>query len=92
MPASADAAISAPEAVEIAGRELAGGGSAPPVDRLDLKFEDGRLIWDVEFVGDHKVEVDATTGAIVKFELGDDDHGDDDNSGRGGHDDGPNHD
>ena len=96
--------ISSAEAVEIARRAVTGGGSSPTVEELDLKFEDGRQIWDVEFVGDDEVEVHAVTGEVVKLELGDDDDRDDDNSGpgsgddddedssgsgRGGHDDGP---
>jgi hypothetical protein len=96
--------ISSAEAVEIARRAVTGGGSSPTVEELDLKFEDGRQIWDVEFVGDDEVEVHAVTGEVVKLELGDDDRDDDDNSGpgsgddddedgsgsgRGGHDDGP---
>jgi hypothetical protein len=99
--------ISSAEAVEIARRAVTGGGSSPTVEELDLKFEDGRQIWDVEFVGDDEVEVHAVTGEVVKVELGDDDDEDDDNSGagsgddddadgsgsgRGGHDDGPDHD
>jgi hypothetical protein len=94
--------ISSAEAVEIARRAVTGGGSSPTVEELDLKFEDGRQIWDVEFVGDDEVEVHAVTGEVVKLELGDDDDEDDDNSGPGsgddddedgsGHDDGPDHD
>jgi hypothetical protein len=95
--------ISSAEAVEIARRAVMGGGSSPTVEELDLKFEDGRQIWDVEFVGDDEVEVHAVTGEVVKLELSDDDDEDDDNSGpgsdedgggsgRGGHDDGPDHD
>jgi len=97
--------ISSAEAVEIARRAVTGGGSSPTVEELDLKFEDGRQIWDVEFLGDDEVEVHAVTGEVVKLELGEDgdDHnsgpgsGDDDDedgggSGRGGHDDGPDHD
>ena len=100
--------ISSAEAVEIARRAVTGGGSSGTVEELDLEFEDGRQIWDVELVGDDEVEVDAVTGEVVKLELGDDDDRDDDDnsgpgsgddddedgsgSGRGGHDDGPDHD
>ena len=99
--------ISSAEAVEIARRAVTGGESSPTVEELDLKFEDGRQIWDVEFVGDDEVEVHAVTGEVVRLELGDDDDRDDDNSdpgsgddgdedssgsGRGGQDDGPDHD
>jgi uncharacterized membrane protein YkoI len=94
--------ISSAEAVEIARRAVMGGGSSPTVEELDLKFEDGRQIWDVEFVGDDEVEVHAVTGEVVKLELSDDDEDDDNSgpgsdedgggSGRGGHDDGPDHD
>jgi hypothetical protein len=69
------------------------------VEEIDLEFEDGRMIWDVEFVGDHEVEVDSMTGDVVKRESGDDSddngHDDDDDGsghGRGGEDDGPDHD
>ena len=34
------------------------------VEEIDLKPEDGRMIWDVEFAGDHEVELDAVTGAM----------------------------
>ncbi len=68
---------------------------------MELKLEDGRVIWEVEFADDAEVEIDATTGVIVKVETaddrggnsgpgsGDDDHDDDrsGNSGRGGDDD-----
>jgi hypothetical protein len=94
--------ISSAEAVEIARRAVMDGGSSPTVEELDLKFEDGRQIWDVEFVGDDEVEVHAVTGEVVKLELSDDDEDDDNSgpgsdedgggSGRGGHDDGPDHD
>jgi uncharacterized membrane protein YkoI len=110
--ASPSGVISSAEAVEIALGELSGSGSSPTVREIDLEFEDGRQIWDVEFVGGHEVEVEAMTGEIVKLELGDDDGddrdhdnsgpggGDDDDDdddgggdrGRGGHDDGPDHD
>ena len=110
--ASPSGVISSAEAVEIALGELLGSGSSPTVREIDLEFEDGRQIWDVEFVGGHEVEVEAMTGEIVKLELGDDDGddrdhdnsgpggGDDDDDddddgsdrGRGGHDDGPDHD
>ena len=66
---------------------------------IDLELDDGRQIWDVEFVGDHEVEVDSTTGDVVKVEVGDgrddhrDDRGDDDRGDDDrGDDDGPNHD
>jgi len=97
---SGQPAVSSDQAVGIARAAL--GGDAPVVEEIDLEFEDGTMIWDVEFVGDHEVEVDSTTGDVVKIESGDgrDDNGrddDDDNDdssghGRGGEDDGPNHD
>jgi hypothetical protein len=73
-------AVTSAEAVEIARAELGMGADALALDEIDLKFEDGRQIWDVEFVGDHEVEVDSTTGDVVKVEVGDgrDDRGDDD--------------
>jgi hypothetical protein len=93
--------VSADQAVGIALDAL--GGDTRVVEEIDLEFEDGRMIWDVEFVGDHEVEVDSTTGDVVKLEFGDghdddgddnghDDDGGDDSSGRGGEDDGPGHD
>ncbi|MGH9249228.1 MAG: PepSY domain-containing protein [Acidimicrobiales bacterium] len=105
-PESGQPAVTAAEAVEIARAELAAGGDVPAVEEIDLELEDGRQIWDIEFVGDHEVEVDSTTGDVVKLEFGDgrddddghDDDGHDDDGhrdsghGRGGHDDGPNHD
>jgi hypothetical protein len=59
------------------------------VEEIDLEFEDGRMIWDVEFVGDHEVEVDSTTGDVVKLEFGDghDDDGDDNGRDDDGRDD-----
>jgi hypothetical protein len=51
---------------------------------IDLELEDGRMIWDVEFSGDHEVEIDAVTAAVLKVEIGgratvnDDDGTDDD--------------
>jgi hypothetical protein len=103
-PGSGQPAVSSDQAVEIARAALGGGGDTLVVEETDLEIEDGRQIWDVEFVGDHEVEVDSTTGDVVKIESGDgrDDNGrdDDDNDdnddgsghGRGGEDDGPNHD
>jgi hypothetical protein len=108
-PGSGQPAVSADQAVEIARAALGGRGDTPVVEEIDLEFEDGRKIWDVEFVGDHEVEVDSTTGDVVKLEFGDDrddagddnghdddrdDDSDDDSSsrGRGGEDDGPDHD
>jgi len=105
-PESGQPAVTAAEAVQIARAELAAGGDVPAVEEIDLKLEDGRQIWDIEFVGDHEVEVDSTTGDVVKLEFGDgrdddlghddgdNDDGDNDDSGhgRGGHDDAPNHD
>ncbi len=94
-PESGQPAVTAAEAVQIARAELAAGGDVPAVEEIDLKLEDGRQIWDIEFVGDHEVEVDSTTGDVVKLEFGDgdNDQGDDDSGhGRGGHDDAPNHD
>jgi hypothetical protein len=103
-PGSGQPEVSSEQAVEIARAALGGGGSLV-VEEIDLEFEDGRLIWDVEFVGDHEVEVDSMTGDVVKRESGDgrDDDGRDDNGhddddddgsghGRGGEDDGPDHD
>ena len=48
------------------------------VEEIDLKPEDGRMIWDVEFAGDHEVEIDAVTGAVLKLEIGDRERMDDD--------------
>ncbi|MGH8824899.1 MAG: PepSY domain-containing protein [Jiangellaceae bacterium] len=87
-PGASQPVVSAAEAVDIARAALAVG---VPAVEVDLKFEDGRQIWDVEFVGDHEVEVDSTTGDVVKLEIGDDDDVDR-THGRGGHDDGPDHD
>ena len=89
---SGQPAVSSDQAVGIARAAL--GGDTLVVEEIDLEFEDGRMIWDVEFVGDHEVEVDSTTGDVVKLEFGDghDDDGGDDSSGRGGEDDGPDHD
>jgi hypothetical protein len=82
--------ISAAEAVQIAESHLTGVGELV-IEEVDLKPEDGRLIWDVEFEGDREVEIDAVVGSVVKLEIsgddrnrgddddhGDDDHGDDD--------------
>jgi Peptidase propeptide and YPEB domain len=90
--------VTSAEAVEIARAELGLESDAVTLEEIDLEWEDGRQIWDVEFAGDHEVEVDSTTGEVVKVDVGDgrDDRGDDDDgddSGRGrGSDDGPNHD
>lgn len=89
---SGQPSVTSAEAVEIARAELGMGADALVLAEIHLELEDGRQIWDVEFVGDHEVEVDSTTGEVVKVEVGDgrDDH--DDNGGHGGSDDGPNHD
>lgn len=74
------AQISAAEAVGIAAGSISGEGASRSVREIDLEFEDGRWVWDVELAGDDEVEVDAVTGVVVKLERGDD------------KDDGPNHD
>ena len=100
--ATGESTISAERAVEIATSQLA---TVPDlvVEEIDLKPEDGRMIWDVEFAGDHEVEIDAVTGAVLKLEIDDrermddgggaDDHGGDDGDvhgdDRGGGDSGP---
>jgi hypothetical protein len=103
---SGQPSVTSAEAVEIARVELGMGADALVLEEIDLELEDGRQIWDVEFAGDHEVEVDSTTGEVVKVEVGDgrddhrDDRGDDgddndgdDNGGHGrGSDDGPDHD
>lgn len=100
--------VTSAEAVDIARSELGMGADALALAEIDLELEDGRQIWDVEFVGDDEVDVDSTTGEVVKVEVGDgrddhrddrgdddggDDDGGDDNGGHGrGSDDGPDHD
>ena len=85
--------ISAERAAQIAMSHLATVGDLV-VEEIQLKLEDGRMIWDVEFVGDHEVELDAVTGAMLKLEIGNggrteevggDDHGDDHGGDDSGH-------
>ena len=68
--------ISEDQAVRIAAGQLATVGEVV-VEEVDLEPEDGRMTWDVEFSGDHEVEIDAVTGAVLKLEIGDDETGDD---------------
>ena len=84
--------ISAERAVQIAMSHLPTVGDLVVVE-IDLKPEDGRMIWDVEFAGDHEVELDAVTGAMLKLEIGDRDRTDDVGRAddRGGDDDGTDH-
>ncbi|HEX6578699.1 MAG TPA: PepSY domain-containing protein [Jiangellaceae bacterium] len=95
---SGQPSVTSAEAVEIARAELGMGADALVLAEIDLELEDGRQIWDVEFVGDHEVEVDSTTGEVVKVEAGDgrddhrddrgDDEGDDEGDDNGGDDNG----
>jgi hypothetical protein len=76
--------VSSQRAVEIA-LASAGGGQ---LDEVEQEREHGRTVWSVELVKDGQeieVDVDATTGEIVKTERDDDDD-DRDDDGRG-HDD-----
>jgi hypothetical protein len=90
--ATGESTISAERAVEIATSQLATVADLV-VEEIDLKPEDGRMIWDVEFAGDHEVEIDAVTGAVLKLEIDDrermDDEGDVHGDDRGGGDSGP---
>jgi uncharacterized membrane protein YkoI len=93
--APGESTISAERAVEIAASQLATVADLV-VEEIDLKPEDGRMIWDVEFAGDHEVEIDAVTGAVLKLETGDreridDDLGADDRGGGGGDEHGDDH-
>jgi hypothetical protein len=89
--AAGESTISAERAVEIATSQLATVADLV-VEEIDLKPEDGRMIWDVEFAGDHEVEIDAITGAVLKLEIDDRERMDDDGrpDDRGG-DDGDEH-
>jgi uncharacterized membrane protein YkoI len=88
-PAGEQALISSEQALQAA-VAYRGGGS---VERVELEEEHGLLIFDVRFVDDSRVYVDAFTGEVVYARLesagdnsgsggGDDSH--DDHSGKGG--------
>ena len=79
---TAEESIPREQAVQIAASHLTGVGELVLED-VELEREDGRMIWDVEFVGDHEAEIDAATGSVVELEVRDDDrdngdHRDDD--------------
>lgn len=69
------------EAVAIAEQALAGQGTVGSVAEVELDYEHGRAVWEVEFTSEHEVYVDASTGKVIKIELDDDHrpghHGDD---------------
>lgn len=77
---SADGGVSSQRAVEIA-LAMAGGGW---LDEVEREWEHGRTVWSVELVKDGweiEVDVDATTGEVVKTDRDrddDKDHPDDD--------------
>jgi hypothetical protein len=75
--------VSSQRAVEIALASIGGGGR---LDEVEREQEHGRTVWSVEFVtdgGEIEVDVDATTGEIVKTDRDsdDDDRDDDDEDG-----------
>jgi hypothetical protein len=70
--------ISAERARQIAAGQLMTVGDLVLAE-IDLKPEDGRMIWDVEFAGDHEVEIDAVTAAVLEIEIGGRVHVNDDN-------------
>jgi uncharacterized membrane protein YkoI len=46
------------------------------VEEVELEFEDGRLVYEVELSNDVDVEIDAVTGEILETEHDDDDQDD----------------
>lgn len=64
--------ITQDEAVAIAEQALAEMGTVPPLREVDLDHGDGLTVWELEFGADHEVEVDASSGQIVKLERYDD--------------------
>lgn len=65
------------------------GQSGASVTGVELEGDDGVLVYDVELDNGNEVEVDATSGAVIRTDTGDDegdDDGDDDGE-EGGEDD-----
>jgi len=78
--ATGDTAVGSQRAVEIA-LASAGGGQ---LDEVEREQEHGRTVWSVELVkdgGEVEVDVDATTGEVVKTERDDKDDDSDDDKG-----------
>ncbi|MBE1492319.1 PepSY domain-containing protein [Plantactinospora soyae] len=78
--ATGGTAVSSERAVEIA-LASAGGGQ---LDEVEREQEHGRTVWSVELVkdgGEVEVDVDATTGEVVKTERDDKDDDSDDDKG-----------
>jgi uncharacterized membrane protein YgcG len=59
-----------PQSDAVAIAQAAVGADAGQLERAVLKLEDGRLVWDLRFSSDSKVEVDAFTGDVLKVDVG----------------------
>ena len=69
--ASSDAYIGEESAKAIALSHAGLEESAIRLLKLELDYEDGRMVYEVEFIGDtteYEYEIDATTGDIVKYD------------------------
>ena len=69
--AAAEAAQAAAEAAQQAAFAHAGvDGSQAVVSEVDFDYEDGRMVYEIEFYAggaEYEYDVDASTGAVVKF-------------------------